>query len=143
MLRNSRGLSLLRGRLGVHVVVDNHTIGDSLCAEGWDVCPWVLRRISSLIQEVLVLTCAGLIYAKGMLKKLWSTGLLDNIKGGTDASLRNGCIAYIIAHLQRFFVPCNNYNGHRVNPIHWVLQTRVTKKKGEGACVQDKFCGHI
>ena len=26
MLRNSGGLSLLRGRLGVHVFVDNHTI---------------------------------------------------------------------------------------------------------------------
>ena len=30
MLRNSGGLSLLRGRLGVQVVVDNHTIDDSL-----------------------------------------------------------------------------------------------------------------
>ena len=30
MLRNNGGLSLLRGRLGVKVVVDNHTIDDSL-----------------------------------------------------------------------------------------------------------------
>ena len=30
MLRNSGGRSLLRGRLGVQVVVDNHTIDDSL-----------------------------------------------------------------------------------------------------------------
>ena len=30
MLRNSGGLSLLRGRLGVQVVVDKHTIDDSL-----------------------------------------------------------------------------------------------------------------
>ena len=30
MLRNSGGLSLLWGRLGVQVVVDNHTIDDSL-----------------------------------------------------------------------------------------------------------------
>ena len=37
MLRNSGGLSLLRGRLGVQVVVDNHTIDDSLRREGWDV----------------------------------------------------------------------------------------------------------
>ena len=37
MLRNSRGLSLLRGGLGVQVVVDNHTIEDSLWLHGWDV----------------------------------------------------------------------------------------------------------
>ena len=36
MLRNSGGLSLLQGRLGVQVVVDNHTIEDSLAAHGWD-----------------------------------------------------------------------------------------------------------
>ena len=36
MLRNSGGLSLLQGRLGVQVVVDNHTIDDSLGAHGWD-----------------------------------------------------------------------------------------------------------
>ena len=36
MLRNSGGLSLLRGRLGVQVVVDNHTIDDSLWLHGWD-----------------------------------------------------------------------------------------------------------
>ena len=43
MLRNSGGLSLLRGRLGVQVVVDNHTIDDSLCAEGWDVTKRSMR----------------------------------------------------------------------------------------------------
>ena len=37
MLRNSGGPSLLHGRLGVQVVVDNHSIDDSLRAEGWDV----------------------------------------------------------------------------------------------------------
>ena len=37
MLRNIGGLSLLRERLGVQVVVDNHTIDDSLAAHGWDV----------------------------------------------------------------------------------------------------------
>ena len=37
MLRNRGGLSLLRGRLGVQVVVDNHTIDDSPRREGWDV----------------------------------------------------------------------------------------------------------
>ena len=37
MLRNSGGLSLLRGHVGVQVVVDNHTIIDSLCREGWNV----------------------------------------------------------------------------------------------------------
>ena len=36
-LRNGGGLSLLRGRLGVEVVVDNHPIDDSLRREGWDV----------------------------------------------------------------------------------------------------------
>ena len=36
MLRNSGGLSLVQGRLGVQVVVDNHTIDDSLAAHGWD-----------------------------------------------------------------------------------------------------------
>ena len=34
MLCNSGGLSLLCGRLGVQVVVDNHTIDDSLRREG-------------------------------------------------------------------------------------------------------------
>ena len=43
MLRNSGGLSLLRGCLGVQVVVDNHTIDDSLRAEGWDVTKRSMR----------------------------------------------------------------------------------------------------
>ena len=36
MLRYSGGLSVLRGRPGVQVVVDNHTMDDSLAAHGWD-----------------------------------------------------------------------------------------------------------
>ena len=36
MLRNSGGLSLLRIKLGLHMVVDNHTIHDRLRGEGWD-----------------------------------------------------------------------------------------------------------
>ena len=36
MLLNSVGLSLLRGRLGVQVVVDNHTIDDTIAAHGQD-----------------------------------------------------------------------------------------------------------
>ena len=44
MLRNSGGLSLLRGRLGLRVVVDNHTIDDSLRGEGWDPTKWSMRR---------------------------------------------------------------------------------------------------
>ena len=36
MLRNNGGLSLLRGRLGVQVVVNNHTVDDSLWSHGWD-----------------------------------------------------------------------------------------------------------
>ena len=36
MLRNSEGSSLLPGRLGVQVVVDNHTIDDSLWSHGWE-----------------------------------------------------------------------------------------------------------
>ena len=43
MLRNSGGLSLMRGRLGVQVVVDNHTIDDSLGREGWDVTKRSMR----------------------------------------------------------------------------------------------------
>ena len=43
MLRNSGGLSLLRGCLGVQVVVDNHTIDDNLRAEGWDVTKRSMR----------------------------------------------------------------------------------------------------
>ena len=43
MLRNSGGLSLLRGRLGVQVVVDNHTIDDNLRGEGWDVTKRSMR----------------------------------------------------------------------------------------------------
>ena len=37
MLRNSGGVSLLHGRNGLQVVVDNHTIDDSLLGYGWDV----------------------------------------------------------------------------------------------------------
>ena len=37
MLCNSKGLSLLRGCLGVQVVADNHTIDDSLRREVGDV----------------------------------------------------------------------------------------------------------
>ena len=37
MLCNSGGLSLLRGKLGQHVIVDNHTIDYNLRCEGWDV----------------------------------------------------------------------------------------------------------
>ena len=36
MLRKSGGLSLLRGRIGTQVVVDNHTIDDSLWLHWWD-----------------------------------------------------------------------------------------------------------
>ena len=36
MWRNSGGLSLLRGSLGVQVVVHIHTIDDSLWSHGWD-----------------------------------------------------------------------------------------------------------
>ena len=37
MLRNSGGVSVLKQRSGLQVVVDNHTIDDSLCKLGWDV----------------------------------------------------------------------------------------------------------
>ena len=36
ILRKSGGLSFLRGTIGVLVVVDNHTIDDSLWSHGWD-----------------------------------------------------------------------------------------------------------
>ena len=53
MLRKSWGLILLLGRLGVQVVVDNHTIDDSLRRGGWDVTkrsmcgqgPMAIRRL--------------------------------------------------------------------------------------------------
>ena len=37
MLRNSGGISVLKQRSGLQVVVDNHTVDDSLCLVGWDV----------------------------------------------------------------------------------------------------------
>ena len=37
MLRNSGGVGILRNRLGLQAVVDNHTIDDSLLRKGWDV----------------------------------------------------------------------------------------------------------
>ena len=36
MLGNRGGVTLLRGRLRVQVVVDNHTIDDSLWSHAWD-----------------------------------------------------------------------------------------------------------
>ena len=36
MLHNNGGLSLLWRKLGVQLVVDNHTIDDSLAVHGWD-----------------------------------------------------------------------------------------------------------
>ena len=88
----------------------------------------------------LVSTCTGLIYAKWLRKELMSTNIPGNIKGGTDGSPRNGCIAHITAHLQHFCVLRNNSHGHCVNPVHKVMQPRVTKKKGEGGCVQHRYC---
>ena len=43
MSRNSGGPNLLRGRVGLHVVVDNHTIDDSLRREGLDVTKRSMR----------------------------------------------------------------------------------------------------
>ena len=43
MSRNSSGLSLLRNRFGVHLVVDNHTIDDNLRHEGWYVTKRSMR----------------------------------------------------------------------------------------------------
>jgi hypothetical protein len=37
MLRNSGGVGMLRGKSGLQVVIDNHTIDDSLLRLGWDV----------------------------------------------------------------------------------------------------------
>ena len=36
IFRNMRGLTFHRGRLGVQVVMGNHTIDDNLAAHGWD-----------------------------------------------------------------------------------------------------------
>ena len=54
MLRNSGGLSLLRGRLGVQVVVDNHNIDDSLWWHGWDAT----KRAQHGQGPISVQTCA-------------------------------------------------------------------------------------
>ena len=43
MLRKSGSLSLVLGRLGVHIVADNQTIDDSLCAEGRDLTKRSMR----------------------------------------------------------------------------------------------------
>ena len=48
MLRNSESLSLLRGRLGLQVVVDVHTIGDSLHRKGWDTTKQSMRGQGSM-----------------------------------------------------------------------------------------------
>ena len=53
MLRNSGGLSLPRGRLGVQGVVDNHTIDDSLRREGWDVTKRSMRGQGPVIVRQL------------------------------------------------------------------------------------------
>ena len=53
MLRNSGGLSLLRGRLGVQLVVDNHTIDDNLRAEGRDVAKRSMRGQAPLTIQQL------------------------------------------------------------------------------------------
>ena len=54
MLRNSGGLSLLRGHLGVQVVVDNHTIYDNLSGEGWDVTKRSIRGQRRMAMQQLV-----------------------------------------------------------------------------------------
>ena len=53
MLRNSGGLSLLRGRQGVQFVLDNRTIDDSLRAEGWDVTKRSMRGQGPLTVQQL------------------------------------------------------------------------------------------
>ena len=58
------------------------------------------------------MTCLGLVYAKWLLKELLSTGIPGNIKGGTDGSAANGCIAYITAHLHHFPMFGNNCYSH-------------------------------
>ena len=62
MLRNSRGLSLFRGRLGVQTAVDNRTIDDSLWSHGWDATkrapngqgPISVQRYASLTRRRLI-----------------------------------------------------------------------------------------
>ena len=43
LLRNSGGLSLLRGIMAPQVVVDNHTIDDNLRREGWNPTNRIIR----------------------------------------------------------------------------------------------------
>ena len=50
---NSRGPSLLNGRLGVRVEVDNHTIDNNLRREGWDVTERFLRGEGPVIVRQL------------------------------------------------------------------------------------------
>ena len=53
MLGNNGGLILLGGRLDVHVIVDNHTIDDSLRAQGWDVTKRSMRGQGPLTLQQL------------------------------------------------------------------------------------------
>ena len=71
-----------------------------------------------------------------MPNELLSTSFPSNIEGGVDGSRRNGCIAHIGAHLQHFPLLCNNTHDHCVNPVQYVLHSRVSKKKGKRVCVR-------
>ena len=53
MLRNSRGVNLPCGRPGVQVVVDNHTIVDSLRPEGCDVTKRSMRGQRPVVERQL------------------------------------------------------------------------------------------
>lgn len=37
MLAKSGGVSVMKGKMGLQGVVDNHTVDDALYAKGWDV----------------------------------------------------------------------------------------------------------
>ena len=70
--------------------------------------------------------------------------LPSNIKGVPDGSTGNGRIAYIITHVHRFAVLCNNgCNNYCAHPVQQVLETRVAKKEEEGSCVQHGYCVYI
>ena len=53
VLRNSGGLSVSRGRLGLQVVVDNHNIDVSLRCEGWDPTKLSMRGQGPMSVQLL------------------------------------------------------------------------------------------
>ena len=77
MLRNSGGLSLLRGRLGLQVVVDDHTIDDSLRRKRWDRTKRSMRgqgpiSVRLLLPRARRKALSDLGYVKTLQQRFWA-----------------------------------------------------------------------